>query len=224
MPAGFQIFYVNRFPSFESESISTSTQLLLVDPRGTGNKEEIHSRITRTDKTVLHYQKYIIYYEHPRNLRYRLYEEVHNQLIQINEFNSYYSPEKNRLVIEAPKDLAAGAVRVFEKEKLIEAQQKDVDFPSVLEKANNVYGNWFGNLPPGRVKTIAIFGDHVDLSSQYTELIQAGAELKFVIIELEIDGRIYKVGISKNRGITFYERLDLVDQLQFIDNVHSWFP
>jgi hypothetical protein len=223
LPSGFQIFYIDNFPNFKDNTISTSTQLLLIDPSGNENQSEIHSKITKSNKTVLNYEQFKIYHEHPRNIYYRIYEKVLNKLIEINEFNAYYSSNSNRFIIEAPKDLAIDAMKTFDKHSIIKATQKDVDFQDILKRANNVYGNWFGSLPPGRVKTIAIFGDHVNLSMQYEDLINSGAELKYIIIELEIENQIYKVGISRNRGITFYENIDLIDKLTFIEQMHEFF-
>ncbi len=223
MPTGFQIFYVEKFPSFEKNTVSTSTQLLIVDPKGNDNKSDKHSKITKTNQIVLDYEKFLIYHETDKKLRYRLHERIFNHLIEIHEFNAYYSSSYKRLIIQAPKELACDAIRTFKREKILIAEQKEIDYKLVLERAKNVFGNWFGNLPPGRVKTIAIFGDHVDLSNQYSELIEAGAKLKFVILELKINGKLYKIGISKNRGITFYEKLDLLEELELINNIHTWF-
>lgn len=216
----YHFFDVERFDLGLSvgETLETPQAQVL---GGVENDKEPETSVTFvTNNFMGQFQHYSFMHEwKTRNKTVRAYgrEDYWDNPIMTKSFDGYYHPDHQVLILQTSKQVARAAVRRLSRAypERLEASVGSVDFPFIVERAANVTGSWIGNLPYGNVTSVGLFGDHVNLSTEYTNHMRAG-ELKALYVELIVEGDMKRFMITKDRAVVIYEDQSIVDDLRLL--------
>ena len=162
--------------------------------------------ISCSGKSVEGYQIYEGTHERSVKRMGRTYgEHVFDQYIGRNEYTAYYKDGDPYIIFEGSGKIIKGALKVLQREypDLIELKQGEVDFNYLRKQCDNIWGGWFNQNQP-RLRKVALFGDHVDLTQDYNSL-QALGSLSSLCVELTNEGNKHCLMICKQRTIVFYD-------------------
>lgn len=184
------------------------------------------SKLTKTnDSFYKDFDKYELFHETKRNKRGRAYgyEEAFAQYIEQKTFNCYLWETNNIIIFEANKSAVNGSIRRITKQygkDVFELKREHVDFGNILRKAANITGGWFGEFEGGNVTSVGLFGNHVDLSSDYNRY-QAAGELSSLTVEVRLGGNMHKFMITKDRVIVLYENMSTEKDLDLLVQIYN---
>ena len=172
------------------------------------------------------FSKYELFHETQRRMKGRAYgnADSFSEFYKQDSHNCYLWKEQNIFIFEAGKEAVNGAVKRLRKDlgkENFDLSRKEVDFNRVLSKANNITGSWFGELA-GNVTSVGIFGDHVNLSSEYDRFKIAG-QLSALTIEVSFGGSMYSFMITKDRGLVIYNNMSIEKDLDLIVQIYHEF-
>lgn len=202
----YHFFDVETFDIIDHEHRRTVTpqQTTLAN----GDAEPVSEISLTTTEYYKGFQKLVIKHEQTRRKSGRAYGEdtIFNGYVENKSMNAYYSPELKLFLIEGSKGSVNGAVRRFEKfygDKFKVSRSK-VDFPYLIRHSNNVWGGWFGSIGHGTLKSAALFGDHVNLSEDFSRLDAAGT-LTSLYCALSFERKSFDFTITLNKTVVIMQ-------------------
>lgn len=198
---------IQKFSLFdkpENNEISTSQQLTLENVP----KEPQSTMKLITKNYYKGFEKYIINHERIKRKQGRAYGEdiLFNQFIENTSMNAYFHPESSLLLIEGDKGGVNGFVKKLNKNYPDEFiySRSNVDFPYLIEHSTNVWGGWLNGFNDGNLKSVALFGDHVNLSEDYNRLEAAG-KLSSLNCSITFEKRSYDFTITANKTVVIMQ-------------------
>lgn len=154
------------------------------------------------------FDKYIINHEKVKRKYGRAYGEdlLFNRFIESNSMNAYYHPEHSLLLIEGNKGSVNGFVKKLQKvyPDSFMLARSSVDFPYLIEHSTNVWGGWLNGFNDGGLKSVALFGDHVNLSEDYNRLEAAG-KLSSLNCSISFEKTNYDFTITANKTVVIMQ-------------------
>lgn len=184
----------------------------VVTPQQTSIEQGDAEPLSELSLTTVNYykgfQKMVVKHEQTRRKSGRAYGEdiLFNKFIENKSMNAYYSPKHNLFIIEGSKGSVNGAVKRFSRyfgDKFKVSRSK-VDFPYVIKHSNNVWGGWFGKIGHGSLKSAALFGDHVNLSEDFSRLDAAGT-LTSLNCALTFEKKSFDFTITLNKTVVIMQ-------------------
>lgn len=144
--------------------------------------------------------------------------------IKINSSEMYYNFNEKILILSTSKDDLNVFKKSFNKpvhNSVIKITENEIDFKKVISSglSNGVQRVWFGKINDTRLRNEALYGNELQSSDRYNELIDEGAEVTNITISISYRSNLYDVMITKNCGVvlnsikdflTLKERLDFV--------------
>ncbi|MEK3644444.1 hypothetical protein ACTHHL_09055 [Aeribacillus composti] len=127
-------------------------------------------------------------------------------VIKNTSMNAYYHSESSLLLIEGDKGGVNGFVRKLQKQYPddFSVSRSSVDFPYVIEHSTNVWGGWLNGFIDGNLKSVALFGDHVNLSEDYNRLEAAG-KLSSLNCSITFEKRSYDFTKTSNKTVVIMQ-------------------
>lgn len=192
------------FNNNETNMISTSQQLTLGD---VDNEPQSTMKLI-TKNYYRGFEKYIINHERIKRKQGRAYGEdiLFKQFIENKSMNAYFHPESSLLLIEGDKGGVNGFVKKLNKtypDGFIYSRS-NVDFPYLIEHSTNVWGGWLNGFNDGNLKSVALFGDHVNLSEDYNRYEAAG-KLSSLNCSITFEKRSYDFTITANKTVVIMQ-------------------
>jgi hypothetical protein len=197
---------VDKFDLFSGGKTTVSTaQQLTIQQEDAEPKSEM--KLTTSDY-YKGFQKYVIVHERLKKKEGRAYGEdiLFTTFIENKSMNAYYHPGLKLLLIEGDKGGVNGLVKRFEKSfpEQFKVSRSQVDFPYLVEHSHNVWGGWISGFNDGTLKSVALFGDHVNLSEDYNRLEAAG-KLSSLNCSLTFEKKSYDFTITANKTVVIMQ-------------------
>lgn len=202
------------------QNLQTEQQLPLLDDQG--NQATAQTKLRYLGDSVnLNYEKSHILHESERDLWGRVYGQEFKQVIAINEFHMFSHKQKPHVLFDFKHQLVAQAVRRFKDApgSIFPIQAWEFDLKA-LENAldGTVTGGWFGSLSIRNVQAAAVFGPEVSTSEDWQRLETLG-QLRNITMDLEINGRILRCGLSQRGIVVIFKNLNESESLTIVDQV-----
>lgn len=149
-----------------------------------------------------------------------------NHYFTKERFDCLYSSEKAICIFECPykvSDLMLKEINALESKEnntnsSIRVIKKTVDLLQVVENTHKITGAWFSNINQNHISSSSVYGDEVDQSDLYSQLILSG-KLTAVNIVLLHKNDYYLVTISKNGSFTIRNKIDTDTEVYIINQV-----
>lgn len=168
------------------------------------------------------FDKYIIHHERIKRKQGRAYGEnlIFNSFIENVSMNAYYNEELNLLIIEGNKASVNDFVRKFSREfpGSFELTRSNVNFPYFIQHTHNVWGGWLNGFNDGNLKSVALYGDRVNLSEDYNRFEAAG-KLSSLNCSITFEKTSYDFMITANKTVVIMQNRtpeEDIDLLMFI--------
>ncbi|MCK1986252.1 MULTISPECIES: hypothetical protein [Peribacillus] len=168
------------------------------------------------------FDKYIIKHEKIKRKQGRAYGEnlIFNQFVENHSMNAYYNSSKKLFLVEGNKAAVNDFKKKFEKQHAnkFKLNRSNVDFPYLILHTQNVWGGWLNGFNDGNLKSVALYGDHVNLSEDYNRYEAAG-RLSSLNCSITFEKRSYDFMITVNKTVVIMQnRTDVedIDLLMFI--------
>lgn len=144
-------------------------------------------------------------------------EDYYDDAIRKRSFEGYICEEHNLLILACGKDKANSAMKRLKRHfsTKIDYERGEVDFPFLVQRVDNVVGGWISDLPHTNVTSVGLFGDHVNLSDDFSRH-QAVGSLRALYIHLVIDGIEHRFLISRDRSVVIFQPGTIAEDLQTI--------
>ena len=124
------------------------------------------------------FNKFIIHHEKIKHKQGRaLGEEViFNAFVETKDMNAYYNPELQLLLIEGNKASVNDFIKKCNHDinNSFRVARAEVNFPYLIQHTQNIWGGWISGFNDGNLKTVALYGDHVNLNENYDRFEAAG--------------------------------------------------
>lgn len=155
------------------------------------------------------FDKYIIHHEKIKRKKGRAYGEdlFFNSFVESTSMNVYLSKEFNLLLIEGNKGSVNDFIRKFEKEfseELFKLTRSNVNFPHFIRHTENVWGGWLNGFNDGNLKSVALYGNRVNLSEDYNRFEAAG-KLSSLNCSITFEKESYDFMITANKTVVIMQ-------------------
>lgn len=153
------------------------------------------------------FDKYIIHHEKVKRKQGRAYGEdlIFNKYVESNSMNGYVNEEIGLFLIEGNKSSVNDFVKQYEKNfDGFKLTRSDVDFPYLVKHTQNVWGGWLNGFNDGSLKSVALYGDRVNLSEDYNRYEAAG-KLSSLNCSIAFEKRSYDFMITANKTIVIMQ-------------------
>lgn len=154
------------------------------------------------------FDKFIIHHERVKKKNGRAYGDsiIFNSFIENFSLNAYYNKDLSLFIIEGNKPSVNDFVRRFNREfpDKFELTRSDVNFPYLIEHTHNVWGGWLKGFNDGNLKSVALYGDRVNLSEDYNRYEAAG-ELSSLNCSITFEKRSYDFMITANKTVVIMQ-------------------
>jgi hypothetical protein len=168
------------------------------------------------------FDKYIIIHEKIKRKKGRAYGEdlFFNHFVENLSMNAYYNAKEKIFLIEGNKSAVNDFIKKFEKQFVdrFSLFRTAVDFPYLIKHTHNVWGGWINGFNDGSLKSVALYGDHVNLSEDYTRLEAAG-RLSSLNCSITFEKNSYDFMITANKTVVIMQNRtpeEDIDLLLFI--------
>lgn len=173
-------------------------------------------------KYYKNFDKFIIHHERIKRKQGRAYGEdlIFNSFIENVSMNAYFNKELNLLIIEGNKASVNDFVRKFSREypEEFEVSRSEVDFAYFIQHTHNVWGGWLNGFNDGNLKSVALYGDRVNLSEDYNRYEAAG-RLSSLNCSITFEKTSYDFMITANKTVVIMQNRtseEDIDLLLFI--------
>jgi len=155
------------------------------------------------------FEKYLVKHEYIQHINGRYRGEPINYYIPVEELDFFVEREGNTLFAKGRSKPIEEAIRVLEKDNIIQLLTFEVNLTQLMNKLQqlSVTGGWFRNLEIERVESAGVFGSSVSESPLWEEFESKG-ELSAVLINTILSGKFQSVMITRKASILFYEQWD----------------
>lgn len=204
----YHFFDVQYFTLFdereEGDTVSTIQQLSLE-----GNDDEPVSSIKLIKRDYYRgFDKFIIHHEKIKKKRGRAYGEdlFFNQYVETNSLNGYYHPNLSLFIFQGNKPSVNDFVKKIQEmyPENVKLTRSSVDFPYLIQHTQNVWGGWLNGFNDGNLKSVALYGDHVDLSQDYNRY-QAAGKLSSLNCSIVFEKTSYDFMITANKTVVIMQ-------------------
>lgn len=207
----------NLFNDRPEEHVITTSAQLATD--GTDDQPSSSMKLIRRNY-YKGFDKYIIHHEKIKRKRGRAYGEdlFFDSFVETTSMSAYFSPQLKLLIIEGNKGSVNDFVRKFNKEfsdDLFKVTRSNVNFPHFIRHTENVWGGWLNGFNDGNLKSVALYGNRVNLSEDYNRFEAAG-KLSSLNCSITFEKESYDFMITANKTVvimqnrTHEEDLDLL--------------
>jgi len=203
----------------QNRDLFRSTQQLSVE-----DSQPISKLTKITANFYKDFAKYELFHEVKRRSRGRAYgnPESFSSYVNQNTFDCYHWKSRNIFIFGANKPAVNGSIKRLTRDcgkGVFELKRGMVNFQKIIRKAENITGGWFGDLS-GNVTSIGLFGDHVNMSSDYDRYSAAGS-LSSLTIEVTLGGQMYSFMITKDRAIVLYDSMSIEKDLDLLTQIYN---
>lgn len=196
---------VTNFELFDNKpegKVITTKKQLAVD----GSDDEPSSSIKLIKRDYYRgFDKYIINHEKVKRKKGRAYGEdlFFNSFVESVSMNVYYNTLDNLLIIEGNKGSVNSFIREFHKEfpkDIFYVTRSNVNFPNLIRYTENVWGGWLSDFNDGNLKSVALYGNRVNLSEDYNRYEAAG-KLSSLNCSITFERESYDFMITANKTV-----------------------
>lgn len=214
---------VAKFSLFDglTEGTIKSTQQQQQLAVGTNSEPRSDMKLIKRDY-YKGFDKYIIIHEKIKRKSGRAYGEdiFFNHFVENLSMNAYYHNDEGIFLIEGNKSAVNDFIKKFEKQfpEEFTLSRTAVDFPYLIQHTHNVWGGWINGFNDGSLKSVALYGDHVNLSEDYTRLEAAG-KLSSLNCSITFEKNSYDFMITANKTVVIMQNRtpeEDIDLLLFI--------
>jgi hypothetical protein len=135
-------------------------------------------------------------------------------------YDIYFDENTNMLIARAPKTVVNSAFKKLAREfpLLFKVERHEVNFANIIDKTTStILGAWFGL--EGRIKSIGLFGDRVNLDDSFNRYQQAGS-MTALYIDMEFENsKKSTIMVTKECGVIIYDEWDIEQDLKFLINI-----
>src|SRR5690606_6126423 len=119
--------------------------------------------------------------------------------------NAYYNESLKLFIFEGNKSFVNDFVKKFERafSNEFKLTRSNVDFPYLIQHTQNVWGGWL-NVNDGSLKSVALYGDRVNLSEDYNRYKAAG-ELTSLNCAIVFEKTSYDIMITANKTVVIMQ-------------------
>jgi len=195
---------VDKFDLFDSkgenETISTFQQLSTA-----AGDDEPKSDLKLIKRDYYRgFDKYNIIHEKVRRKKGRAYgaDAIFNQFVETLNMNAYFNKNLNLFIVEGNKGAVNEFIKKFHRDYAAQFRVKrdNVDFPYLIQHTHNVWGGWLNGFNDGSLKSVALYGDHVNLSEDYNRYEAAG-RLSSLNCSITFEKNSYDFMITVNKTV-----------------------
>ncbi len=193
---------------FEGESegcIKTTEQQLAMDGVDAQPKSSI--KLIKRDY-YKGFDKYIIHHEKVKRKYGRAYGEelFFNKFVESSSMNVYYNKHFSLMLIEGNKSSVNDFKKKFEKHypEEFSLSRSNVDFPYLIQHTQNVWGGWLNGFNDGSLRSVALYGDRVNLSEDYNRYEAAG-KLSSLNCSIAFEKASYDFMITANKTVVIMQ-------------------
>lgn len=168
------------------------------------------------------FDKYIIYHEKVKRKQGRAYGEdlIFDRFVERSSMNAFFNNEYSLFLIEGNKSSVNDFVKKFEKQfsDKINLTRSSVDFPYLIQHTHNVWGGWLNGFNDGSLRSVALYGDRVNLSEDYNRYEAAGT-LSSLNCSIAFEKTSYDFMITANKTVVIMQNRtpeEDIDLLMFI--------
>lgn len=188
----------------EGTLVSTNQQL---SSEGSDTEPRSYIKLIKRDY-YRGFDKFIINHEKVKKKKGRAYGQdmFFNQYIENESMNAYYNQSKKLFLIEGNKAAVNDFVKKYEKQFLDNfiLIRTTVDFPYLILHTHNVWGGWLNGFNDGNLKSVALYGDHVNLSEDYNRYEAAG-KLSSLNCSITFEKNSYDFMITANMTVVIMQ-------------------
>lgn len=154
------------------------------------------------------FSKFIIHHEKVNRRTGRPIGEdiIFNSFIEKKSLNGYYNKEESLLLIEGNKasinDFIKKAMKTTSEQ--IKLSREEVDFPHFIRYVGNVWGGWLSDFNDGNLRSVALYGNQVNLSDDYTRFEAAG-QLSSLNCSIIFEHAEYDFMVTKNKTVVIMQ-------------------
>lgn len=196
----------NLFEDKPEEFVLSTTSQLATD--GIDDQPSSSMKLIKRDY-YRGFDKYIIHHEKIKRKKGRAYGEdlFFNSFVESTSMNAYLNKEFNLLLIEGNKGSVNDFIRKFEKEfskELFKLTRSNVYFPHFIRHTENVWGGWLNGFNDGNLKSVALYGNRVNLSEDYNRFEAAG-KLSSLNCSITFEKESYDFMITANKTVVIMQ-------------------
>lgn len=196
-----------------SDNVLTSLQQLRL---GTNDSEPISSVSLTSRDFYRGFDKLKFVHEAEKRTTGRAYgmDQQFSSFIARDSFDGYLNSELELLLISAGKQKVNGVIRRLKKAypQGFDVKRYTVDFTNIIEVVTNVRGSWISELPDTNVRSVGLFGDHVNLSADFSRHTAVG-NLSALNVILQLDNQDVSFMITKDCTIVLYQDQSIEEEL-----------
>ena len=129
-----------------------------------------------------------------------------HEIVQVSNFDAYFSLNQHMLIANAKKDVALSAVHNLTTEfhQILELREYEIDFSRIIPRALNLIGSWFKGMRHTNITTEAAFGSHINQDEEFRRKARLGT-LSNLIVVMDFGGDTIKANLSKIGSAYFLE-------------------
>jgi hypothetical protein len=218
----YHFFDVNNFTLFDGNdegAIVNTEQQLTLD----GTDAQPLSTLKLIKRNYYKgFDKYIIHHEKVKRKAGRAYGEemFFKNFVESISMNVYFNNQLNLFLVEGNKAAVNDFQKKFEKEfsNKFTLKRSAVDFAYLIQHTQNVWGGWLNGFNDGSLKSVALYGDHVNLSADYNRYEAAG-RLSSLNCSIAFEKSSYDFMITANKTVVIMQNRtpeEDIDLLLFI--------
>jgi len=216
----YQFYRVEKLLLKPGETITTPHEQVL---EGTDFDEPPRSTMCITGSSLAGYEHIRLTHEDEKQKPGRAHGTRFERAIYSTEMNAYYDRDNGILIINGPRAAAQTCTTRLHKTRsdVFEVKPLPIDLMSVVEEVNNTRGAWLTGLPvAGNVTSVGLFGDHVDLSADFSKY-SALATLSAITVELTFSREQRTFMVTRHGTVVFYGQGDAYKDLMFMRSLYG---
>lgn len=205
----YHFWDVRNFTIFDNKDegsiVSTKSQIAIE-----GSDDEPRSSMKLIKRNYYKgFDKFIINHEKINRKRGRAYGEdfFFNSFVESLSMNAYYNQELNLLLVEGNKGSVNGFVRMYNRkfsDEEFSLERSNVDFPYFIRHTENVWGGWLSGFNDGNLKSVALYGNRVNLSADY-DRYEAAGKLTSLNCSIIFERETYDFMITANKTVVIMQ-------------------
>lgn len=207
------------FDGKDEETIITTEQQLAMG----GNDDQPKSSLKLIKRDYYKgFDKYIIHHEKIKRKQGRAYgeDQFFNHFVENVSMNVYFNKKYSLFLVEGNKSAVNDFQRKFTRQypEKFNITRSNVDFPYLILHTQNVWGGWLNGFNDGSLKSVALYGDHVNLSEDYNRFEAAG-KLSSLNCSIAFEKTSYDFMITANKTVVIMQNRtpeDDIDLLMFL--------
>lgn len=214
MPRSYHIYDIITFDI--EDILETTSQRALITDNGF---DAPATSIRKTTQVVNNYEIYEGIHEVKVNKPGRTYgASAFDSFVGKNTFKAYYKPGDSWVILEGAGKVVKSALKALSRQypTNIELKRGTVDFAYIKQHCDNIWGGWISPKNNTRLKSIGLFGEHVDLTQDYDSYTSLGT-LNSMCVELTFEGETYSFMIGRERSVLFYQSENISEDLECLE-------